>query len=33
MDDQLLREFLAEADERIESLFADVERLRRVHVA
>ena len=33
MDDQLLREFLAEADERIESLFADVERLRRVHAA
>ena len=33
MDDQLLREFLAEADERIEALFADVERLRRVHVA
>jgi two-component system chemotaxis sensor kinase CheA len=33
MDDQLLREFLAEADERTESLFADVERLRRVHVA
>jgi len=31
MDDQLLREFLAEADERIEALFADVERLRRVH--
>ncbi|HEY1404048.1 MAG TPA: Hpt domain-containing protein, partial [Pyrinomonadaceae bacterium] len=33
MDDQLLREFLAEADERIEALFADVERLRRVHAA
>ena len=31
MDDQLLREFLAEADERIEVLFRDVERLRRVH--
>jgi two-component system chemotaxis sensor kinase CheA len=31
MDDQLLREFLAEADERIEVLFADIERLRRVH--
>jgi two-component system chemotaxis sensor kinase CheA len=30
MDDQLLREFLAEADERIEVLFADIERLRRV---
>jgi two-component system chemotaxis sensor kinase CheA len=30
MDDQVLREFLAEADERIEALFADVERLRRV---
>src|SRR5918997_3019205 len=29
MDDQLLREFLAEADERIEALFADIERLRR----
>jgi len=33
MDDQLLREFLAEADERIEALFADVERLRRTRVA
>lgn len=33
MDDELLREFLAEADERIEALFADVERLRRVHAA
>lgn len=33
MDDQLLREFLAEADERIEVLFADIERLRRVHLA
>jgi two-component system chemotaxis sensor kinase CheA len=32
MDDQLLREFLAEADERIEVLFADIERLRRVHL-
>ena len=32
MGDQLLREFLAEADERIEALFADVERLRRVHM-
>lgn len=31
MDDELLREFLAEADERIEVLFADTERLRRVH--
>lgn len=31
MDDQLLREFLAEADERIEVLFRDIERLRRVH--
>jgi two-component system chemotaxis sensor kinase CheA len=31
MDDQVLREFLAEADERIEVLFADIERLRRVH--
>src|SRR5688572_22918968 len=31
MDDQLLREFLAEADERLEVLFADIERLRRVH--
>ncbi|HEV2800094.1 MAG TPA: ATP-binding protein [Pyrinomonadaceae bacterium] len=30
MDEQLLREFLAEADERVEALFADVERLRRV---
>lgn len=33
MDDQPLREFLAEADERIEALFADVEHLRRVHTA
>lgn len=33
MDEQLLREFLAEADERIEVLFADIERLRRVHAA
>jgi two-component system chemotaxis sensor kinase CheA len=33
MDDQLLREFLAEADERIEALFTDVERLRRTGVA
>ena len=33
MDDQPLREFLAEADERIEALFADVERLRLVHTA
>jgi two-component system chemotaxis sensor kinase CheA len=33
MDDQLLREFLAEADERIEALFVDVERLRRTRVA
>jgi two-component system chemotaxis sensor kinase CheA len=33
MDDQLLREFLVEADERIEALFADIERLRRVHAA
>jgi two-component system chemotaxis sensor kinase CheA len=33
MDDQLLREFLAEADERIEALFADVELLRRVHAS
>ncbi len=33
MDDQLLREFLAETDERIEALFADVERLRRVHAS
>jgi two-component system chemotaxis sensor kinase CheA len=33
MDDQLLREFLAEADERIEALFTDVERLRRTPVA
>jgi two-component system chemotaxis sensor kinase CheA len=33
MDDQLLREFLAEADERIEALFADVEHLRRVYAA
>lgn len=31
MDDQPLREFLAEAEERIEALFADIERLRRVH--
>ncbi|HEX8459475.1 MAG TPA: ATP-binding protein [Pyrinomonadaceae bacterium] len=33
MDEQLLREFLAEADERVEALFADVERLRRVSTA
>jgi two-component system chemotaxis sensor kinase CheA len=33
MDDQQLREFLAEADERIETLFADVERLRRTPAA
>ncbi len=33
MDDQLLREFLVEADERIEALFADIERLRRIHAA
>ncbi|MCA1564313.1 MAG: Hpt domain-containing protein [Acidobacteria bacterium] len=33
MDDQLLREFLAEADERIEALFSDVERLRRTGAA
>ncbi len=33
MDDQPLREFLAEADERIEALFTDVERLRLVHTA
>lgn len=33
MDDQPLREFLAEADERVEVLFADIERLRRVHAA
>ncbi|HJR06388.1 MAG TPA: ATP-binding protein [Pyrinomonadaceae bacterium] len=33
MDDQLLREFLVEADERIEALFKDIERLRRVHAA
>jgi two-component system chemotaxis sensor kinase CheA len=33
MPDQLLREFLAEADERIEVLFADIERLRRVQRA
>lgn len=31
MDDQPLREFLAEAEERIETLFADIERLRHVH--
>jgi two-component system chemotaxis sensor kinase CheA len=31
MDDQLLREFLVESDERIEALFASIERLRRVH--
>ncbi|HLL72116.1 MAG TPA: ATP-binding protein [Pyrinomonadaceae bacterium] len=33
MDDQLLREFLGEADERVEALFADIERLRRIHAA
>ncbi|HEX8636073.1 MAG TPA: ATP-binding protein [Pyrinomonadaceae bacterium] len=33
MDEQLLREFLAEADERIEALFGDVERLRRIDIA
>jgi two-component system chemotaxis sensor kinase CheA len=33
MDDQPLREFLAEADERIEALFTDVERLRLVHTS
>lgn len=31
MDDQPLREFLAGADDRIEALFADIERLRLVH--
>ncbi|HEY0098855.1 MAG TPA: ATP-binding protein [Pyrinomonadaceae bacterium] len=31
MNEPLLREFLAEADERIELLFAEIERLRRVH--
>jgi len=30
MDDQLLREFLVEAEERIEALFTDIESLRRV---
>ncbi|MGI9107293.1 MAG: Hpt domain-containing protein, partial [Pyrinomonadaceae bacterium] len=33
MDDQLLREFIAEAEERIESLFSDIERLRRIHAS
>jgi two-component system, chemotaxis family, sensor kinase CheA len=33
MDDQPLREFLAEADERIEALFTDVARLRRTRAA